>query len=123
MMDFFKGFAKVVTGLAPILTAVAGLVFPGSTLAVGVAKAIPDLISSAEKAIGDGNGPIKKQYVMEGAEKLVEAMKEVSTGGQKETWEDIAPFASAITDGICSAVKAVNSDLIDDNFENMKMGG
>lgn len=123
MMDFFKSFAKVVTGLAPVLTASVGFIFPGSAIAVGIARAIPDLISSAEKAIGSGNGAIKKQYVMEGAEKLVEAMKGVSTGGQKETWEDIAPFASAITDGICSAVKAVNSDLIDDNFENMKMGG
>ena len=115
MSDFFKGFFKVVTGLAPILTAAAGFVFPGSTLAIGIAKAIPDLMSSAEKAIGDGNGAIKKQYVMEGAQKLADAMSSISTGGQKETWADIAPFASTIADGICTAVKAVSSDLIDDS--------
>lgn len=128
-MDFFKKLGAVVCGLAPVLGAVATIVFPagGAAVAIGtkIIGALPGLITAAENAFGDGTGPVKKQYVMEGAEKIVATMADVSTGGQKETWEKLQPFTSTIVDSIITAANGLSDQPIfvcDDNYDNMKQG-
>jgi hypothetical protein len=125
-MNFFKGLASVVCGLAPILGAVASIVFPGGgaavTIGTKVLGALPGLINSAEQAFGDGSGPIKKQFVMEGAQKIVETMQNISTGGQKETWDAIAPLTSTVVDGIVAAVNGLSDEPVFDVYANMKNG-
>lgn len=128
-MDFFKKLGAVVCGLAPVLSAVATIIFPGggAALAIGtkILGALPGLITAAENAFGDGTGPIKKQYVMEGAEKIVQTMSDVSTGGQKETWNTLAPLTSTIVDSIITAANGLSESPVftDDNYEKMKAGG
>jgi hypothetical protein len=123
-MNFFKKLGQVVKGIAPVLAGVASVFLPGIAIAPKILAALPGLISSAENAFGDGTGPIKKQYVMEGAERIVATMTDVSTGGQKETWEAIAPLASTIVDGIIAGTKIIDEDLFDDYgiTEQMKYG-
>lgn len=123
MGDFFKKLGAVMKGVLPILSGVAGFFFPQIPIAGKILAALPGLIDSAENAFGDGTGPIKKQYVMEGAEKIVATMSDLSTGGQKETWEQIAPLTSTIIDGIVAGVNSLAGEVvIDDNFEKMKEG-
>lgn len=57
---------------------------------VGV-PAMVALMNAAEDALGDGTGPLKKQAVTNGMVAFTETMKQVSTGGQKETWEQFTP--------------------------------
>lgn len=124
MGDFFKKLGAVMKGVLPILSGVASFFFPQIPIAGKIISALPGLIDSAENAFGDGTGAIKKQYVMEGAEKIVAAMVDVSEGGQKETWEAIAPLTSTIVDGIVAGVNSLTEEpVFTDNFENMKAGG
>jgi len=55
-------------------------------------KLIPlviNLIQVAEGVLGKGEGVKKKAFVVDGVTETIKAMPEVSTGGQKETWETI----------------------------------
>lgn len=124
MGDFFKKLGQVMQGVIPILSGIATFFFPEIPIAAKILAALPGLIDSAENAFGDGTGPIKKAYVMDGAEKLVAAMGDISTGGQKDTWETIAPFTSSIVDGIVAGVNSLAGEaVIDDSvLDNMKGG-
>lgn len=115
MSDFFKKLAQVVRGIAPLLVTAAGFFLPGSTVLPKVLTALPGLISSAEAAFGDGTGPIKKQYVMEGAQKIVQTVAAASTGGQKETWESIAPYTDGIIEAIVLGVNTVAEQPVFDD--------
>lgn len=115
-MNFFSKLAQVVKGLAPLLTVAAGFFLPGSTVLAKVLTSVPSLIASAENAFGDGTGEIKKQYVMEGAEKIVATLTDISTGGQKETWQSIAPFTDGIVEAIVAGVNGISDQpVFDDN--------
>lgn len=59
---------------------------------------LPGLISLAEKLFGNGTGAMKKSMVMGAAEAVSTTMVSVSTGGQKETWEKVAPMISQAVD-------------------------
>ena len=59
---------------------------------------LPGLISLAEKLFGSGTGEIKKSMVMGAAQAVSSTMVAVSTGGQKTTWETVAPLISQAVD-------------------------
>jgi len=50
----------------------------------------------AEKLLGKGEGVKKKAFVVDGIEQTIKGMSEISTGGQKETWEIINNAMPAI---------------------------
>lgn len=124
MSDFFKKLGTVMKGVLPILGGIATFFFPEIPIAAKILAALPGLIDSAENAFGDGTGAIKKQFVMEGAEKIVAAMEDLSTGGQKETWEKIAPMTSTIVDGIVAGVNSLAGETVFDDSvqDNMRNG-
>ncbi len=103
-MEFFVRLAKVFSGLAPVLSAIASVFLPGVSILPKILSVLPELITVAEKMFGFGMGDLKKEYVMEGAQKVVDTMADLSTGGQKETWESVKPFVSSAVDGIITAV-------------------
>ena len=124
-MEWFKRLSQIVTAVAPILSTVATFFFPQIGIASKILSALPGLIGAAEMAYGDGQGPLKKEYVLDGAERLVDAMSDVSTGGQKETWDSLKPVTGQLIDGIVAAVNALAPDTIttaDANIERMKAG-
>jgi len=121
-MTWFSKLVKVVTGIAPLLSVAAGFFLPGSTILAKVLTSLPGLIGAAENAFGDGTGPIKKQYVMEGAQKIVATMADISTGGQKETWEAIAPFTDGVIDAIVLGVNTISDTPVFDDLSYQSMG-
>ena len=72
-----------------------------------VLKALPTVISLiglAEKVIvkeGTKTGTEKKVFVKEGTKAIVNVMEDVSTGGQKETWEQIDSIIDPFIDIAC----------------------
>jgi hypothetical protein len=122
MGSFFSKLGAVMKGVFPILAGVAGFFFPQIPIAGKIISALPGLITAAEGAFGDGTGPIKKAYVMDGAEQIVATMTDLSTGGQKELWEKIAPLTSTIVDGIVAGVNGLSDEPVFDVYANMKNG-
>jgi hypothetical protein len=83
------------------------------------------LIGYVEEIFGaaSGNGAVKKSTVLNAAQAIVEGVASVSTGGQKETWENLAPAVGLVIDATVSVANAAGwNRLVDDNFENMKAG-
>jgi hypothetical protein len=70
-----------------------------------------------------GKGSVKKASVMALAQEVVSDMTVVSTGGQKETWENIQPFVSAFVDTAVSISNSVAPGTVtDEAFEKSKTG-
>ena len=61
------------------------------------------LIETAEKLLGAGTGVKKKEFVKDGVTQVIKAMPDLSTGGQKETWEKINEFLVPIS-GLIDAI-------------------
>ena len=64
-------------------------------------KLIPFLfqaVQAAQAAFGKGEGAAKKEAVKGGVAAMFAGAKEVSTGGQKETLENIEPLFDAVLD-------------------------
>lgn len=71
------------------------------------------LISFVENLIADaGKGEVKKSVVMGATKTILEAGAAVSTGGQKETWEKIAPAVSGLIDASVSLANAAGWEAI-----------
>ncbi|MBA7635748.1 hypothetical protein ES703_43352 [subsurface metagenome] len=67
-------------------------------------KLLPFLMSAmgiAEKCLGPKTGKEKKELVMEGARVVTDGFEDLSTGGQRATWERISEPVSRIIDGAC----------------------
>jgi len=59
------------------------------------------LIGLAEDAISEpGNGATKKELVIDGVKTVVDAITEVSTGGQSETWGAIKSTIDNLIDTV-----------------------
>lgn len=99
-------------------------------LVVKLVGYIEDLFGSAK-----GTGTVKKSTVMGATQAIVDGMVQVSTGGQKETWESLAPVASKVIDTAVAVANAAGWDKItddstvatvtsavEDHFETMKAG-
>ena len=74
------------------------------TLLLKLIPTIIQLMAFAEKAF-DGvpdSGAQKKAMVVGTAKAVVEGIASVSTGGQKETWNEIAEPISTVIDGAAS---------------------
>jgi hypothetical protein len=113
--DFFSGLAKVICGLFPILSTVMTVIAPELVVPAQIISALPGLITTAEAALGDGSGPIKKAAVMQGAQLLAKDITDMSTGGQKATWEQYSPMVSVLVDSIVAGVNAVKPGTVVDN--------
>lgn len=87
---------------------------------------ITQLVSLAEGIFGGqkGAGAVKKSAVMQTTETAVKAMTALSTGGQQETWERLAPTISKAVDVAVDVAKAAGWDKIDNGMvtDNMKNG-
>ena len=59
---------------------------------------ITSLMEIAEKVLdGRGEGTKKKAFVKDGLQQTIKTMSEISTGGQKETWQNLDLFWSPIS--------------------------
>lgn len=121
-----KGLLTSTAFLAPIL-ATFGVVIPPVAIAA-IAPTIA-LMDAAERSLGDGTGPLKKEAVTAGMVAFSDVMKTTSTGGQKETWERTTPeVVSVIVDAIATTAnmiaKTANSEPVFDDsmYEAMKYG-
>lgn len=104
--DFEAGINFLAADILPVAGLVCSCVpgIPG-IVPVVISK-LPALIAEAEKMFsGDGKGAVKKEYVMSTAKLLVADIADVSTGGQKDTWEtEIAPKVGIAVDMMVSIV-------------------
>lgn len=98
---------KITECLLPMIGAGLAMAGPKTEIASKIAMALPGLVVAAEAAIGDGNGTIKKDAVMEGTKHLVNSMATISTGNQKETWESLKPHVSVLVDGVVAGANLV----------------
>lgn len=86
---------------------------------------ILNLVTFVEKLFDEsGQGEVKKSTVVGAAKAVVDGFSSVSTGGQKETWESLAPFVDkAIDVAVGVANKAGWTDIKEDDVvEQMKYG-
>ena len=113
--DFFSGLVRVIDGLFPILSGVMTVVAPELVVPAKIIAALPGLITTAEAALGDGSGPVKKAAVMQGAQLLAKDITDVSTGGQKATWEQYSPMVSVLVDTIVAGVNSIKPGAVVDN--------
>ena len=60
------------------------------------------VMNTVEQVLGAGTGTQKKEIVMGAAQYFLEGMTEVSTGGQKETWEGLAGPMSMLIDALAA---------------------
>ena len=58
---------------------------------------ITSLMKTAESILGSGAGIQKKEFVKDGVKQTVKTMSELSTGGQKQTWQMIDLFIGPIS--------------------------
>ena len=56
------------------------------------------LVDLAERVLGSGSGNEKKELVVGGAKIAVDAVSNLSTGGQKQTWNALGPVVSKLID-------------------------
>ena len=121
-----KAILSSLIGIAPILS-LFGVSVPQAAV-VGV-PAVVALMNAAEESLGDGTGPLKKKAVMSGAVAFTETMKQVSTGGQKETWEQFTPeLVGKTIDVIADVANTVSlvtgGDMVfDDSIPDAKILG
>ena len=95
-----------------------------STL-IALVPIIVKLIGFAESFFtGAKQGDVKKSAVMGAAQAVVEGMTTASTGGQKETWQTIAPLVGNIIDTSVAIVNAAGwTNITDDTVQdNMRQG-
>lgn len=59
---------------------------------------LPSLIQGVEAIFGSGTGAIKKKAVVDMATVAINAATSLSTGGQKHTFEKIAPAIGPVVD-------------------------
>lgn len=69
-----------------------------------VLKYLPTIISLAEEIFADKpkSGEDKKRLVMDTTQAVIGAVKDVSTGGQKETWDRISDPVSSMVDNMAT---------------------
>lgn len=103
-MTWLRKSSKVVSVVAPTLSAIATFFFPKITIAPKILSALPGLINAAEEAYGNGQGPLKKEFVLQGAEKLVDVLADVSVDNKKAIWETMKPVTGQVVDGIVAAI-------------------
>lgn len=83
--------------------------------------AIPKLVSLAEGLFSwkSKSGADKKAFVEGSLKNIVGSMQEISTGGQKNTWDELAPSISVLIEGAVGLAKATG--FFED--ENAKISG
>jgi len=69
-----------------------------------ILKYLPTLIHIAEELFADKpkSGEEKKRLVMDTTEAVIGAVKDASTGGQKETWDRISDPVSNMVDNMAT---------------------
>lgn len=73
--------------------------------------AVPKLVSIAEGIFSwkAKSGADKKQFVTNTLQGVVGSMQQVSTGGQKETWDNLAPAISMLIEGSVAMANAIGA--------------
>lgn len=68
-----------------------------------LAPFILQMMGVAEKFFShkEKSGADKKEMVMGATQVVVDSMQAISTGGQKETWDQLEAPVSALVDGAC----------------------
>lgn len=69
-----------------------------------------ELIRFAQKVFGPGTGEAKKAFVATALKDSIGAVKGISEGGQKETWEILEEPLSSLIDAAVKFVKTNDSD-------------
>lgn len=104
------GLIKSILGSAGFITpilAACGVAVPA--LIPALIPMIISLMSSAEEALGDGTGALKKAAVTAGTIAFADNMKTLSTGGQKETWENVTPdMVGVLVDSIATVANEIS---------------
>ena len=104
-LGLIKNVLASAGALAPILALFGVAIPPAAVAAVPLAIT---MMTEAEKALGDGTGPLKKEAVTTGLVAFSEAMQKVSTGGQAGTWAKITPeVTSTLVDTIASVANGI----------------
>lgn len=67
---------------------------------IAILGLLPSLISMVEGLFGPGTGKVKKQVVIDIANTVVNTAAGLSTGGQKHTFEDLAPVIGGVIDSV-----------------------
>ena len=92
---------------------------------MNIAAMIIQLIGVVEKVYQDikGKGTVKKETVMAATQVIVNDVASVSTGGQKDTWESMAPLVSSFVDMAVTISNDLSPGIVtDEDFERSKAG-
>ena len=76
------------------------------TLAVTLMPFVVKMVGFVEQIFGAGTGEVKKQAVLGATQAVFEGMQQVSTGGQKETWDKLQEPVGKLIDGIVDIANA-----------------
>lgn len=83
-----------------------------------LASRIIKAILAAETIWPIGNGTLKKQTVMDVAKNAVNTGIEVSTGGQKETWQEAEPLVDDFVEASVKIMNRIKPGTVDIGSEN-----
>ena len=116
----FKVFENVINLLLPV----AAIFGPGAALpalAMKVIPKLPALMATADELFTEaGSGAVKKNYVMDMAAQLAGVASDLSTGGQKETWDkEIAPNLSVLVDATVAVANTVRAGTVVDDTNTL----
>ncbi len=80
---------------------------------LGIVSMILGLMGQAQKIYEgiSGKGSVKKEAVTAFAQTVVSDMATVSTGGQKDTWTNIAPAVSTLIDAAATIANSTSNLL------------
>lgn len=86
---------------------------------ISLLPSIVKLMMLAEDALNDKpkSGADKKSLVMEGTKAILDGVQGVSTGGQKETWDELRDPVSGIVDNLTSIMYPKDKPSIFDRIK------
>lgn len=108
ILSVLKGLLVSAISIVPMLGSFGVKVPDEVKRATGVAPLVVGMMDGVEVILGDGTGEIKKAAVVAGTTAAVKVMQEMSTGGQKETFNKIDLNAIPILiDAVAEAANSV----------------
>jgi hypothetical protein len=110
ILSVLKGLIVSAISIVPMLGAFGVKVPAQVTQATTAAPLVIGMMDGVEVMLGSGTGEAKKAAVVAGATAAIQVMQQMSTGGQKETFDKIDISAiPLLVDAIAGAANNVES--------------
>jgi len=112
VLSVIKSLLVSAISIVPMLGAFGVKVPIQVTQATVAAPLVVSMMDGVEVMLGDGTGEVKKADVIAGTTAAIQVMQQMSTGGQKETFDKIDVTAIPILiDSLAAAANNVNTTV------------